>query len=79
MVISSLLAQIGYDAFYIWGIDAIKFLWKLGEGVGVRTKLLGVLNSRKLLGNKVLGICLKLSLTKKIVPQNHPRPKNSKK
>ena len=21
-------------AFYIWGIDAIKFLWRLGEGVG---------------------------------------------
>ena len=29
-----LLAQIWYGAFYIWGIDAIKFLWKSGEGVG---------------------------------------------
>ena len=30
----SLLAQIWYGAFYIWGIDAIKFLWRLGEGAG---------------------------------------------
>ena len=30
----SLLAQIWYGDFYIWGIDAIKFLWKSGEGVG---------------------------------------------
>ena len=30
----SLLAQIWYGAFYIWGIDVIKFLWRLGEGVG---------------------------------------------
>ena len=29
-----LLAQIWYGDFYIWGIDAIKFLWRLGEGVG---------------------------------------------
>ena len=30
-----LLAQIRYGAFFIWGnIDAIKFLWKSGEGVG---------------------------------------------
>ena len=28
----SLLAQMWYGAFYIWGIDAIKFLWRLGEG-----------------------------------------------
>ena len=27
----SLLAQIWYGDFYIWGIDAIKFLWRLGE------------------------------------------------
>ena len=25
---------IWYGDFYIWGIDAIKFLWRLGEGVG---------------------------------------------
>ena len=30
----SLLAQIWCGAFYIWGIDAIKFLWRSGEGVG---------------------------------------------
>ena len=30
----SLLAQIWYGDFYIWGIDAIKYLWRLGEGVG---------------------------------------------
>ena len=30
----SLLAQIWYGDFYIWGIDAIKLLWRLGEGVG---------------------------------------------
>ena len=30
----SLLAQIWNGDFYIWGIDAIKFLWRLGEGVG---------------------------------------------
>ena len=30
----SLLAQIWYGDFYIWGIDVIKFLWRLGEGVG---------------------------------------------
>ena len=30
----SLLAQIWCGAFYIWGIDGIKFLWRLGEGVG---------------------------------------------
>ena len=30
----SLLAQILCGAFYIWGIDAIKFLWRSGEGVG---------------------------------------------
>ena len=30
----SLLAQIRNGDFYIWGIDAIKFLWRLGEGVG---------------------------------------------
>ena len=28
------LAQVRYGDFYIWGIDAIKFLWRLGEGVG---------------------------------------------
>ena len=30
----SLLAQIWNGDFYIWGIDAIKFLWGLEEGVG---------------------------------------------
>ena len=43
-----------------------------GRWLGARTKLLGVSNWRKLLGSKVLGICLKLSLAKKIFPQNHP-------
>ena len=31
----SLLAQIWYGDFYIWGIDAIKFLWKSGKGFWV--------------------------------------------
>ena len=30
----SLLAQIWYGAFYIWDIDAIKFLWRSGEEAG---------------------------------------------
>ena len=36
------------DIFFLiqglWGIDAIKFLWRSGRGLGARTKLLGVLN-----------------------------------
>ena len=50
-----------------------------GRGLGARNKLLGVSNWRKLLGSKVLGICLKLSLAKKNFPQNHPRPQKIKK
>ena len=52
----------------------LNFCGDWGRGLGARTKLLGVSNWRKLLGSKVLGICLKLSLAKKIFPQNHPRP-----
>ena len=49
------------------------------SGLGARTKLFKVSDWKKLLGSKVLGICLKLSLAKKFFPKNHPRPKNSKK
>ena len=52
----------------IVGIYAIKFLCRLGA----RTKLLGVLNWKKLLGSKFSGIYLKVSYVKKIFPQNHP-------
>ena len=46
-----------------------------GRGLGATTKLLKVSNWRKFLGSKVFSIYLKLSLAKKIFPQNHPRPK----
>ena len=69
------ISQIWYGTFYIWGIDAIKFLWKSGEGVGARTKLIVVSNRRKLLGSKVLDIYLKLSMVKKISPKTTPHPK----
>ena len=52
----------------IWH-GAIKFLWKSGWGLGAGTKLLGVSNGRKLLGSKVLGIYLKLSLATKFFPK----------
>ena len=32
--------EIWYGDFYVWGIDAFKFLWRLGA----RTKLIGVSN-----------------------------------
>ena len=51
----------------------LNFCGVRGKGSGARTKPLGVSNCRKLLGSKVLGICLKLSLAKKFFPQNHPR------
>ena len=57
----------------------LNFCGNRWRGLGARTKLLGVSNSRKLLGSKVLGICLKLSLAKKIFVQNHPLPKKFKK
>ena len=49
------------------------------RGLGASTKLFGGSNWRKLLGSKVLGICLKLSLAKKIYPQTTPASKNFKK
>ena len=52
----------------------LNFYGDRGRGLGARTKLLVVSNCRKLLGSKVLGIYLKLSLAEKIFPQNHPRP-----
>ena len=42
-------------------------------------KLFGVSNWRILLGSEVLGIYLKLSLAKKIFPQNYPRLQKIKK
>ena len=57
----------------------LNFCENQGRGLGPRTKLLRVTNCRKLLGSKVLGIYLKLSLAKKIFPQNYPRPKKFKK
>ena len=46
----------------------LNFCKNRGRGLGARTKLFGVSNWRKLLGSKVLGICLKLSLAKKNFP-----------
>ena len=37
----SLLAQIWYGVFYIWGIDAIKFLWSGRGGWGLELNFLG--------------------------------------
>ena len=51
----------------------LNFCGVRGKGSGARTKPLGVSNCRKFLRSKVLGIYLKLSLAKKIFPQNHPR------
>ena len=57
----------------------LNFCGDRGRGLGARTKLLGVSNWRKLLGSKVLDIRLKLSLAKKIFPQNHPHPQKIQK
>ena len=57
----------------------LNFCGDWGRGLGARTKLFRISNCRKLLGSKVLGICLKLSLAKKNFPQNHPRFKKIKK
>ena len=58
----------------------LNFCGDRGKGSGARTKRLGVSNCRKLLGSKVLGIYLKLSLAKKnFSPKPPPPPKNSKK
>ena len=70
MCVWSLLAQIWYGAFYIWGIDAIKFLWRSGEGGwGLELNL----------GSKDLGIYQKIKLGKKIFPKTTPVLKNFKK
>ena len=57
----------------------LNFCGDWGRGLGARAKLLWVSNWRKLLESKVLGICLKLSLAKKIFPQNHHRPQKIQK
>ena len=57
----------------------LNFCGNRGRGLGARTKPFGVSNGMKLLGSKALSICQKLSLVKKIFPQNHPRPQKIQK
>ena len=59
----------------------LNFCGNRGRGLVARTKLLKVSNCKKLLGSKVLGIYLKLSLAKKFIlkPTPTPVPKKSKK
>ena len=58
----------------------LNFTGDRGRGLWARTKLLGVSNSRKLLGSKVLGIYLKVSLANKnFFSKPPPSTKNSKK
>ena len=57
----------------------LNFCGNRGRGLVARTKLLKVSNWKKLLGSKVLGIYLKLSLAIKFILKPIPVPKKSKK
>ena len=58
---------------------SLSFCGNPGKGLGAQTQLLGSSNGRKLLGSKVVGIYLKLSLEKNFFPKPLLSLKNLKK